>query len=130
MTPAELHALADRVERATGPDRELDAVIVEMCYRLHIPLACYEGRSINYDPALWQERHGFEPTGSIDAAIQLVPEGWSWYVGSGAPLSRLFEAIVHPSGQPFSVDLDIYGEAITPAQALTSVALRARAGAL
>jgi hypothetical protein len=32
MTPAELNALAERVEQAAGPDRELDAEIAEKAY--------------------------------------------------------------------------------------------------
>lgn len=87
--------LAARIERAEGPDRALDAEIA----------AAADWRAPDWElgdltPAWAVEKHGLEwlvdrvnnssnsvwrflPafTGSIDAAMQLVPEGWSVGIG-------------------------------------------------
>jgi hypothetical protein len=56
--------LADRVEAATGPDRELDIATQ---------------RIVRDKPGLIYGLHACPPyTASLDAAATLVPEGWDW----------------------------------------------------
>lgn len=72
-----LLALAERCEKATGPDDAIDMAIVEAAFKGKWPLACYGGEPINYDPGMWMERYGFSPTSSLDDAMSLVPQGLS-----------------------------------------------------
>ena len=69
MTRAEL---IEALETAQGADSTLDFAIVEWLYKERISLAPLYPGPINYDPRLWQERYGFSPTGSIDAAMMLA----------------------------------------------------------
>lgn len=68
--------LAERVEAATGPDRELDVAIV---YALHPDIGRYEGQCIGDPPIFWHDPYRKQPcpkfTASLDAAMGLVPEG-------------------------------------------------------
>ena len=82
MTSTDLAALAERVEVATGPSRELDAEIHAAAHgrtitSLEIPsrdgLWARPGRYY-YGSALMADAP--ELTGSIDAALTLLPEGW------------------------------------------------------
>lgn len=79
---ATLLALADRVEAADGPDRELDVEIFRAIGHE------VEWRPVNYIMELrpiinWKAPHVYagmkepcpEPTASLDAALSLVPEG-------------------------------------------------------
>lgn len=75
--------LAERCEAATGPDRELDAEIRAVF-----------GHHWDY-AADWGSRENCRPvarayTGSLDAALMLVPEGWFVYgMGEGVtPIIR------------------------------------------
>jgi len=99
--PTALRALADRVEMAEGPSRELDAEI---------------------DDALtWRGVWSFKPTftGSLDDALALVPEGHRWaikqkedfYAGCWREIDGIGPSVI----------------AATPALALTAASLRARA---
>lgn len=81
-----LRALADRCERATGPDRELDTVIFQAIGNcLHTPIV----REVSWSDGtkdlvpvctkcgaknVYQEWRMF--TRSLDTAMGLVPEGW------------------------------------------------------
>lgn len=71
---ATLIALAERVEKATGPDRELDALIAEAAgwsdvwYR--------DGMAEGWAPGGVCEAGVPHYTASLDAAMSLVPEGW------------------------------------------------------
>lgn len=115
--------LAERCEKATGPDRELNAAIGSALYQMKV------GREV---PGI--EGCAHEPvTASLDAATQLVPEGWRWMAGqrefphcrayvengelafAGAGMRR------NPKRKWFEVT------AATPALALCAAALRARA---
>ena len=111
MTRADLIA---RVESAEGADRELDAAIVEWLYKERINLAPFYPGPINYDPRLWQERYGFSPTGSLDAAMMLVPEG-----------VRTFLNIDGDTGITTAIVDGTQGCAATPALALVAACLRA-----
>lgn len=110
MSPGDLRALADRVEQATGPDRELD---VDIEHARGWPDAQWTSDARRY-------------TASLDAAVTLVPTGASPTFGQnvhhrywGASINRLT-----PDGEVESV---AWGQAHQPALALTAAALRALA---
>lgn len=92
-------ALIEALERAEGPSRELDRAI---WYALQDEMTGDPSKS----PAF---------TASIDAALTLVPEGFSWAVGSDGGAS-----VFGPGGHMFK------GLAATPAIALVIAALRAK----
>jgi hypothetical protein len=112
----ELIALAERVEAASGPDRQLD---------LDIFWAVKSAECGEEDDALPQY------TGSIDAAWTLLPdddisltrEGTG---GSDDPVDWVAD-LTMLDRKPQSFDL--YVRAATPALALTAACLRARAAA-
>lgn len=105
--------LIERIEGAEGPSRELDAEIARSL-----------GRPWDY-AADWGPRGRDKPvayayTGSLDAAMSLVPEGMRWCVDTCNGNPRSFVEPRHPyEGQPF------WGNAATPALALCAAALRA-----
>jgi hypothetical protein len=121
----DLLSLAERCEKAMGPDRELDGaihfavVLCEPCPENVTHLV--ECTEMFEDEANAVARY----TASLDAAMQLVPEGWTYHAQQG------------PSGQPHSWQLLTIGEhdtrfreqrgkASTPALALCAASLRAR----
>jgi hypothetical protein len=114
-----LLALADRCEKADGPDRELD-------YAILIALG-YSWRRMAWggdDKDIWKGSSLF--TASLDAAVTLVPEGWGWAVsttGAGLPC-----AYGHPPGNGLAVAWIDDTPAATPALAMCAFALRARTG--
>jgi len=119
MTP--LLALADRVEQAEGPGHERDIAIAE---------ACYYGRfgGVGYDPAMWVEKNGGH-SGSIDLAMTLVPEGYSFRVGRTDD-GRFYAEVAENDGHMMAGDPDEWyweADAATGGQALTAAALRAQA---
>lgn len=100
----DLMELADRVEAASGPDRALAREVL---------LACGKG----YVSPLYR---WLDPTASLDAAVTLVPEGWTWGVfDDGTAWVWVDEQ------RDLLAGIRVY--ASTPALALTSAALRARA---
>ena len=86
-----LMELADRLEKATGPDRELEWQVFRAIR--------YPDHLLNKDPANWHITtrgsvtepvrsvafEGFNQapryTASLDAAMTLVPEGWAYKIG-------------------------------------------------
>ena len=124
----ELLALAERCERASGPDPELDAEIQVRLFK--DPAYKFPAPVLNRKPMNWQEAcgrfrwnggGGSNPwpryTKSLDAAVTLVPEGsafvlWSRSIGGKAVAD---------------IDAEHVGKATTPALALCAAALRARA---
>lgn len=125
MTSSPLKELADKVEAASGPDRELECRI----------WAAQKGggfdtyRAVVPDFGQWQAP---AYTASIDAAMTLVPEGWNWMAGNrDQPKARAYVN----NGQPHFVSAQRPNPklrwfevvAVTPALALTAAALRARA---
>ncbi len=67
--------LADRVEAATGPDRNIDCWIEN-----HLDRARFERNRPAPHGGGWLDKR-VEPkpfTASLDAAMTLVPEGWDW----------------------------------------------------
>ena len=121
--------LAERVEALDGPDREVDALVGR--YKA----ADFLG-TLPADPQYGCARY----TASIDAAMQLKPEGWVietlsyWPKHSdgedsniGARVS-LFECSEGNLGiGHYNDDLQESSTAATPALALTAASLRARA---
>ena len=122
----DLNALADRVEQLEGPCRETDAEI-----------------ALTEIMPNWRRR-GFAPhyTASLDAAMQLVPEGWRFGIEQGALADaqpEKWEAYVWPPENWFEPDWQlgqssqqdnpdsIRGFAATAPLALCAAALRARA---
>lgn len=138
-----LLALADRVEKLTGPDREVDLLVhntLGVEYRWSWVHGAFDGPkdlAVEVEPewvtfaiaegagamdALWQPDVIAVPryTASLDAAMTLVPEGL-WAEGS---LSSPGQLEVHG---PCTYDPLGKGWAATPALALCTAALRARA---
>jgi hypothetical protein len=146
---SDLLKLAERCETATGPDRELDALIwcalngkkyighhqAYAAYRSHSPETQVEfteppkrERLVSTGKAL---PHAQPVTASLDAAMTLVPEGAHgshWGINSSDRRNGTAIAYVTlydlPSGDEQS---PATCEAATPALALCAAALKARA---
>lgn len=125
--------LADRCEAAAGPDRELDQAIWLAAVADARSLKAYsEGLKIGKQEAAFRLDYmadGARHTASLDAAMTLVPEGWSFEVMRGwrcdirEGLSSAFVADKQfgpPTVHEYS------DNAATPALALCAAALRAR----
>lgn len=109
--------LADRCEKAAGPDRELDAVIW-----LHLPEQeshAWKHEGDEFSHAYQISGADFIPkfTASLDAAMTLVPEGQSVRMGtnSGAPWAQCRR---HAMSECFN------GSAATLALCICAAALR------
>ena len=134
----ELRLLADRVEAATGPDRELDCVIAVAALGFFEVPPRWEGAPIGYgyidaDGAEVRPGQGGDQlvrhfTTSLDAAMTLVPEGAEFLVSSCRPgliaFARGPSAVV---GFFENAEASGLGSAATPALALCAAALRAQA---
>ena len=113
--------LAERAEKASGPDRELDKAIWAALGN------CNHDRTGGYicldcGKDTYGEKSAPVFTASLDAAMTLVPEGWCfevtcWKDGNGTACVSQY----NPGDQ------DHTGHAATPAIALVAAALRARA---
>ena len=127
--------LVERIEAATGLDRELDAAIAaalrigtEHDWARNYPK--WEGRS---DGRVHLEKHGpsfAAPTytASIDAAMTLVPEGWSVDLSLPGPFDGMpYAKLMSLERNPYGLGESIKGKAPTPALAICAAALRARA---
>ena len=128
MTRATLLALAERVEAATGADRELDAQVWLAC----VPGTtrnelCYIHKASSRECVIDETRDANRRliivpyyTASLDAAMSLVPSGYEWSVNwCGNSVANVSE---------IGVDYPVHcGGAATPALALTAACLRARA---
>ncbi len=137
MTRAQdLLRLADRCEAATGPDRELDELIcaaVEGATRE----AQADGHVAYWRGSRWVNVTVCSVTASLDAAMTLVPEGWSvqlvqtseydqaQFTGKG----RLDEwtAALSPGGAVDPFGRFVHGFSSTPALALVAACCRALA---
>ena len=123
---ATLLALAERCEQAAGPCASLDfAIALAAGYRFE--KAKFEKRK------WWRDSKGVTCsalatdgapprfTASLDAAVTLVPEDWTW--------ARFYGGIVECGTEngPDGSILFERGEGISPALALCAAALRARA---
>jgi hypothetical protein len=117
----ELLELAERCEKATGPDRGLDKAIAAV---VHLKQLTYQSPEWIKDP---------EFTASLDAAMTLVPEGALWKVDHGITWSdeqstsngRNYRAGVGIGDVPAKWSDGV--SAASPAFALCAAALKARA---
>lgn len=122
-----LPQLIERLEKATGPERELDLAIAQAIRKAIIPdsLRGLEGRYGDFafiDSSAHETGYCLsrlrQYTGSTETAALLVPKGWTWRVGN------------LPSGIGFA-DLGTQKslqcvEGATPAIALCIASLKAR----
>lgn len=142
---SKLLELAERVERAEGPDRRLDvaiAIAVDWTYpSMMAPLrvtVAWRGEDAIDSIAEEAERPDsllkYLPryTASIDAAMTLVPEGWWWSAGDcsvssdasvGPDVAHCDKALLIAFDDGIHADLP---HPSTPALALCAVSLRAR----
>lgn len=121
-TESELIALAERVEAATGPDRELDECIgmaIGLKNTMRVGHEC-----LGTDRVVPVRCPTF--TASLDAAMTLVPEGCDWSVDNFDGANGKPSAWVHVRKSSAAIE-QVTGA--TPALALTAAALRARAAA-
>lgn len=121
----DLLALAERCEKAEGPDRELDTEIARY-FRVTV-WKRNDDDTANYETTHWRY------TESVDSAASLVPEGWRWmaghrehpharaYVENGAPAFVGISSRRNPDRQWYEVT------AANPALALAAASLRAQA---
>jgi hypothetical protein len=112
--------LADRAEAATGPDRELDAVIAEA---VATPYGSQKEVHFENQSFSWSEEIASRYTASLDAAMTLAPENCSRRVELHPDLNRAY-AEVFSADDGGSIGK---GRAITMPLALVSAALRALA---
>lgn len=72
--PTELREIIERLEKLTGPDREVDAAILK-----HLGFHSWAGRMSYRDGPMWLDFASSEITASLDAAVALVEKmlpGW------------------------------------------------------
>jgi hypothetical protein len=141
MTRETLLGLADRCEQATGPDRELDALIwctlngkkyaghneAYSAYRSGNPETQVEfteppKRTRLVTGSQTTGGHAKPVTASLDSAMALVPEGFEWLRMSPDSMS----VYRWPNGDK-EWATHIHGRNTVPALALCAAALRARA---
>jgi hypothetical protein len=143
MTSELLLELAERVEAATGPDRELDAAIYNACpdgpnrKAERLPMEKWGDRFGDGWHTMWADREDKHPeqlkryTASLDAAMLLVPpaDRWAWNV-TMATFYR-WVSVIPKHGDSYGINDPFAGhsrdKAATPALALCAAALRARA---
>jgi hypothetical protein len=113
----ELIALAERVEAASGPDRELDAAI-----NTALRLGSDWSRGTPEASRVW----ALHFTASLDAAMTLVPEPQSFTISHCGNTCARVQII---GGDPCSNDPEFDGDAASPALALAAASLRALAAA-
>jgi hypothetical protein len=118
--------LAERCEKATGPDNVLEREIAEALGWRHVR---NKGPDSEWFPYVWVAPDGeCDPdeaypdyTESLDAAMQLVPEGCSWNLHKHSCWAR--SCVFVDDGR----DAGHCCDCATPALALVAAALRARA---
>jgi hypothetical protein len=135
---SDLMKLAKRCEAATGPDRELDADI----WMASTPGHSRVSRTVKSEKGLWPDyvidetRDAFgrliivpHYSESLDAALTLVPEGWTFGNLSQSDSKGWWCEL--RQGHLTSYDSVAFGnqlENASPALAVAAAALRARAG--
>ena len=113
----DLNELADRVERLTGPDRDVDALIKQaLCIGKDWSRATPEASRV------WSLHY----TDSIDAAAALRPDGAQYGCVSRDDTGRAWAWCSGPHSDYFGAGTQL-ANAANPAIALTAAALRARA---
>ncbi len=127
---ATLLALAERVEAATGPDRELDIRI-----GWEMDGEGYSEADLQYATANLHAAHVTPFTSSLDAALTLVPEDrlWvrmdEWHVDEDFIHPRPSASVYRRATSAAGTRLKGAGKAATLPLALCAAALRARAAA-
>lgn len=126
MTPAVLRALAGKVERGDGPDREMDGRVwrtLEPSYADRIV-----SRAVRADPdgyitraaASWRNAPAY--TSSVDAAAAVMPEGWA-YCG----VTAISERGLHAEAMDPDAPQRVLATAAAEVLARLACGLRARA---
>ena len=127
-------ALLARVQEGSGEDRALNADIAVMVggwqrkwHDSERPHGWYWRRG-DYSWTAEGEGYPSNYLGSLDAALTLVPEGWSWHAALRTYLTP-FRATgsVWQEGQQYAL---FNADAATPARALIAACLKARMEAL
>lgn len=114
---ADYDDLIARLESAEGPDRELDEAIAYCIgwYSCPPALTSRTNRDIWFDPDGGEFEEVPEFTGSLDAAMELMPKGLPWMISTFGP----------HAGFDAAVGIDD-SRAKTPACTLSAAALKAR----
>jgi hypothetical protein len=122
MSKAALLALADRVQALTGPCRETDsAVSIALFPDQHALVDLVRGQMSSW----WAMINCITRyTASLDAAMTLVPEWWSYQAWQG-PSGRPHEWLLRTIRDGDKCYTEVNSKAATPAIALTAAALRA-----
>ena len=124
---ATLEALLARVLEGTGPDRELDAEIAVALFGGEIiwktaryTMDAYPARRIQNSAYVggYQNAGVLAYTESLDAALTLVPDGWTW--------ARFHSGVFECAMLDDRRALFERGDAATPARALIAACLKAR----
>ena len=114
--------LAERIEAATGADRDIDLAIARL---LGVTILKRNNEdTANYETTYW------EYTASLDAAMTLVPDGWDGVLYLATEYTMPCAQLETPAMRArFSMDYEAAtGEAVTLPLALCAAACRARAG--
>jgi hypothetical protein len=123
MPDSDIQRLVERIEGAGGPDRELDDEIAFAVSAMGEKVPC--GHTLN---RLTGHKSGIAArryTASIDAAMTLVPEGWSFEVRSSGTGDPGQASVWNPMRAPGHEEYRVSNFA-TPALALCACALKAR----
>lgn len=128
---ATLEALLARVLEGEGPDRELDAEIACAVngFTMHEDSNPGDGHFAFWHGKPWESLcsncSGWPHyTTSLDAALTLVPEGWSWYSAMRHYLAPVGAAgSVWQAGQSSAT---FTADAATPARAIIAACIKAR----
>jgi len=136
-----LLSLAERVEKAEGPDRSLDKRIFAAVYPDKVPTPIVQqGYGWREDHGSWWLATGEDSriapdmviprpfTASIDAALTLLPSdegvGWRMSDGAGGPTAEVWRFDYETAQELYHVGAN---PSATPALALCAAALRAHA---
>jgi hypothetical protein len=80
---SELSSLIERIEAATGGDRELDVAVIMALYPEAGP---YSPHCQGDEPIFWNAPYYKQEcphlTASLDDALTLLPEGYDWIIGN------------------------------------------------
>lgn len=134
MTKAVTLELIERIEAAGEPDRELDVLIAEeIGWQGDLVARARTWSPQNTTAVLVAdvESDGYlrglpAYTASVDAALKLLPPGWSWSAGELRGIAR-YCAFLNDHNTPDGIAVrNLYFEAAGPALALCAAALRAR----
>lgn len=138
--------LAERCEQALGPDRELDILIgyavdlkgddAHLSFRRSFDI-CGMAQTLQMAEShqnIWRTELP-RYTASIDAALTLVPNGWTWLSSNRAPAPKTGRAYLYNNELHFTGIADrpnpafrgVELTAATPALALAAAGLRAQA---